>query len=420
MSSGAREVLGRRNLLTQVGALWLSLIVGGALVFGSRLLLGRALGADGLGVFAATLAAIALIGRIGAFGVHIFWLDVYGDEGDAARRWLRPSIGVVTCVTGIAALLGVAWAFAALPDTSRAVFLWSLPVAAALVLADLLSSQLQIRGTTTRVALAGLVPGVARIVPAALAFAFGWGVLATAKAFGACAVTLAGLTAWALIRAVRAGPPPDHRRNGREVAQRSWPYAISGFLFLIYFQIDILVIEGLRGPQEAGLYASAVAVVSAVHLLPRALYRIYLAPQFHRWAAHDRDRLRVVHERGSRRMLQLGLVAGVAVAAAGPLVIRAGFGTEFDGAVGALLILSLSIPIRFWSASAGLVMSTRSTVRRRLPAQAATAALNVALNIALIPTFGIEGAAVATVISELTLFALLRGPATEFLAPSDA
>ena len=92
----------------------------------------------------------------------------------------------------------------------------------------------------------------------------------------------------------------------------AWPYAVSGLMFLVHFQIDILLIGVLEGEGQTGLYAAAVAFPSLFYLIPGATYRGYLRRRFHYWAEHDRPRLRTVHERGTRFMGLAGPLAGAA------------------------------------------------------------------------------------------------------------
>lgn len=408
----ARRAWWRRRATADVALIWAALVVASGLGFGARLLLGRSLGTAGFGAFATGLAAVLLISRGGVFGVHVLLLEVHGEEGPAARRWYRPAAAVMVGATLVSMGAGAVWAVTALGSVEREVFFYLVPLVVVQAVSDLLGARYQIRDRHAALAVSRALPAAARFAPAAVAAAASWGVLATAQAFTVTALAVAVVSVAALAGWAR---PSAHAPRARDVVGRAWPYAVSTVMFVVYFQIDILLIEALEGAAEAGLYAAAVTIVSFVYLVPSAVYQGYLRRRIHYWAAHDRTALRAAHARGGRLMLRLGVLAAAAVALIGPIALRAGFGPDFAAATPALLVLALTIPIRFWSSSHRAVMSTRDTKTRMTFTNGLTAALNAGLNLAMIPWLGIIGAAITTVASEALLSALIVGPARRFV-----
>ena len=70
-----------------------------------------------------------------------------------------------------------------------------------------------------------------------------------------------------------------------------------------------------------------------------------------------------------------------------------------------LIVLSLCPPIRFLSTSMGAALLTDKHMRYRVYAMAWATGVAILLNGALIPDFGVMGAAWATVTAELVLLA---------------
>lgn len=412
----------RRAALGNVARLWLALVATGLLAIAARFLLGRTYGAAGLGVFATALTVTTLVARFGVFGVNNMLLDVHGTEGRAASRWNAASGKVVVAMTGLAVLAGSGWAANRLPPLSRDVVFLLMPLVFVAVVTNLLAAQYQVSSRFRELAVVRTLHGFSRIVPVLIGVAAGFAVIGTARVFFVTGCVIGVVALVALVRVTRsntlpgADAAPDPRPGVLAVFRRTWAYAVSGMMFLLYFQIDILIVREIEGEQQTGLYAAAVAIVTFVYLFPNAVYRQYLAPKFHVWAAGDLGRLRSVHRHGTRIMLAIGLGAGAFTALAGPLVLDLGFGGEFSDATTALVILAAAIPIRFAGASVSLVMATRPNIATRAGIQVVAAALNVALNLALIPRYGIEGAAIATVISELALLVLQWIPGRRFLA----
>jgi O-antigen/teichoic acid export membrane protein len=81
------------------------------------------------------------------------------------------------------------------------------------------------------------------------------------------------------------------------------------------------------------------------------------------------------------------------------------FGQAYRGVVVILLILSLCPPIRFLSTAMGSALLTDKHMRYRVYAMAWATGVAILLNAALIPDYGVIGAAWATVTAELVLLA---------------
>lgn len=172
-----------------------------------------------------------------------------------------------------------------------------------------------------------------------------------------------------------------------------WGAALGGFLIV---RSDLFVLGYMRGDADVGVYSVAAAIANALLLLPIAVSQVL----FPRLSANRDDRDRAAATR--KVLLVVGLamlpLVGGAIALASP-AIEIAFGDEFAAAAGPTRILALSvIPL----ALVTVLMQLQAA--RGLPwivvwIWAAAVVLNIGLNIALIPSLGIEGAAWASLIS---------------------
>jgi O-antigen/teichoic acid export membrane protein len=185
--------------------------------------------------------------------------------------------------------------------------------------------------------------------------------------------------------------------------QQSWPFALAGVFYLIYFQSDILLLGWMVGPEAAGLYNAAFAVMAAVYLLPSVAYQKYLLPKLHRWAEHDRPRFLAVYRFGNAASLLLGFAVAAALLLVAPWGMPLVFGEAYRTSGQLLLVLALAVPGRYLATSVGSVLVTQDNMRRKVWLMGLTALVNLALNMLLIPRYGVYGAAWATVASESVL-----------------
>lgn len=186
--------------------------------------------------------------------------------------------------------------------------------------------------------------------------------------------------------------------RARALLARGLPIAASLALFAVYLRLDAVLLSVLSTQADVGLYGLAYRVVEAVLAVP-ALFMVVAYPALA--AVKDEpaefSRLTTLCARG------LALVAGGVLVVAGtvaPAIMVAIGGTGFRRGGGALALLLVSAAWSVGTALLGqvLILSGRTGYLLRFSACNVTA--NLALNMVLIPRFGVEGAAVATVLTE--------------------
>lgn len=231
--------------------------------------------------------------------------------------------------------------------------------------------------------------------------------------FEAAVIALLGVTLWRYAaRLNRSGPLSDTPDPGlaggaRELWQEGRPFAWSGLLFAVYYQVDIVMLGALAGFEQAGLYNAAALFLVAVYLPISAFFRSYMQPRIYRWWERSK-RKRLPHH---WQIIGVGVVGyGVAVAfllnQAGPWLLYQAYGDGFDASGPLLQLLAISAVPHVLSTAMAVFLITERGIRLRVRMQAVVAALNVLLNLVLIPFYGALGAVVATLVAELSLMLL--------------
>ena len=172
---------------------------------------------------------------------------------------------------------------------------------------------------------------------------------------------------------------------------------------LLNYNFDSVLLGFLRGPTVVGWYNAAYRML-VVGLSVALTYFTGLFPMLSRLYVQDRDEFRLLVRRTSELWLVFvaPLVVGGTLLAAP--VIRFLYGAAYDNSVAPLRIL-------LWSAAFVMLRwvymdSLRASGHQALDVRCAitSASLNVALNIVLIPRYGMIGAASATVIADVVWF----------------
>ena len=175
-----------------------------------------------------------------------------------------------------------------------------------------------------------------------------------------------------------------------------FPIGAGVVLSALYFRVDVFLVEWWRGAEAVALYNAVFRLIEALRLFPAALLAVALPS-----LCRARD-CRPLARASAGAMLFGAVVAALLWMSAGtaiPLV----YGPRYSSSVPAFRILALSFP--FLSLNYALTHQLIGWSGQRAYAVlcAVALAVNVALNAVLIPSASIEGAAWATLGTELFL-----------------
>lgn len=400
-----------------VSMLGVATAIGAAMVFLTQALLAREMGPNDYGLFASSLATVTMIAPLAGFGLTQFHLKVYGVEGWGAHRWLKPSLYFITFTTLLAIGIVVAWALTGAPhDGTRFSLLVLTPVILSVFAVNLVANKLRLENRFGPMALSQMVIPASRLLVAV-------GLLLVphltnrfvAVSYGLISL-LVTFAAWQQLRDLFAGrialkgygpriePAADGIAPGvGSVWSEAWAYGVYAALYPVFFQISTILLKYLSGDAQAGLYAIALAIMTAIYLIPATIYQKFLQGKLHRWAAHDKPKFRHVYRAGNIGMFASGLAIAAAMAVLDPWLVPLIFGEEYRPVIAILAVLAICVPIRFLSTSMGAALLTEDNMRFRVYAIALATLAAIAGNIVLIPLYGEMGAAWATVTAETVL-----------------
>lgn len=185
----------------------------------------------------------------------------------------------------------------------------------------------------------------------------------------------------------------------------------------LYSKVDITMLDWLTDPASVGYYTNAHKVVNIVIALTVAVSGVFL-PRLSREYGTDSAGFRESVSLGLKIVLLLALpcCAGLMLVAEG--ITEVLFGPAFVPAAKTVRILSPLVLVK----GAGDMLCYQTLLsagreRELIPAYLLAGAANIALNSVLIPQFGHNGAAAASVISEVLVNAVLLKTALTIVKP---
>lgn len=358
----------------------------------------RYLGIDGYGLFATGQVLVAFAATLTGFGLLYAILQLAARRQETLSSLLGSSIfaALLTAVVTYGGLAAWVNLFSYDMETQKVTFVMGASLFPIAVSMQLMAA-LQVQGRYARIAAAGGLGTVLNVAYALAVVATDRGLMALAAAPIVYAVTQAAVMAWSLrgelsldLRLARVGT----------LFRTGFLFGLGDFLYFIYFSIDLVILSLMVGERSVGFYNVPVRVLVVAYLVPMVIFNRVLYPRYFDWSMKDRERLRRTYVLASKGMLVAGLlVASLLVVFAGP-VVPAVFGGSFSESADLLRILALAVPLRYVAASAAAVLVTTDLIHQKVRVQAATAALNVVLCLALIRPLEATGAAIATVITE--------------------
>jgi O-antigen/teichoic acid export membrane protein len=236
-------------------------------------------------------------------------------------------------------------------------------------------------------------------VAVALARAGGLSGLAWAHVLSTVPPVLLGAFLVARAYAHDAAEAPAH--GIRDVLRVSWPLAVNGGLALLSLRVELLVIFGLRGPREAGLFGAALKFVESLNAVPAAIAGGAM-PALTREALRGTGLVRA-RTAATVALLAVPGAAGLALLAPG---VSALLGSAYADAAAPLRVLAPALVALFLNTVLlhALIAAGRAEALPKLTALRVLAAAVFAF--ALVPRFGVTGAALGFLLSELILGAL--------------
>ena len=193
----------------------------------------------------------------------------------------------------------------------------------------------------------------------------------------------------------------------------SFPLMLNHFLATIFFQIDVVILQALKGAETVAQYSTAYKWLLAINIVP-AFFTQALFPLMSRQAKEDRAALTRSCTFGIKLLFAVTLpLALIFTVLAEPLTLILG-GSRYlpDGAI-ALQLMIWSIPFGWMNSLLQYALVALGRQRLITRAFAAAVCFNIAANLIFIPQYGFQAAALTTIASEVVLFLpfifLLRG-----------
>ena len=227
-----------------------------------------------------------------------------------------------------------------------------------------------------------------------------------ALAWAAPYLAAAALAAWSVRSAGRRArsrtavpaPGPADEDDGRSMVRRfwtfTWPRAISSLAQFALQRLDVLLVASLRGPAEAAVYTAATRFLVVGQLGAQAISSAAQPQLGESLARGDTATTNRVYRTATAWLVLLSWPLYLLSALFAPVLVTV-FGGGYSAGADVVVILALAMLVATGCGMVDMLLTMGGRTTWNLGNSLLALAVNVALNLLLIPAWGILGAATA-------------------------
>jgi O-antigen/teichoic acid export membrane protein len=400
-----------RTLATGASVSLIGAMAARALNMVCQILMARLLGAASFGLYAIGWTLVRMLGSIGTLG-HEAGIIYFGANYQRQPSRFKGAVLqalMVPFISGIAVGI-VVWEAAPLlalhvfhkPDAASVIRLFGLALP--------LYTVCFVAGGITKISqrmqyyvYSGLVQAIAALLLFCVLFVFGWrlrgAILATAGGFGIGALVsvhyIHRLFPEACARNVRPQWP------GKELFVYSVSIMLGGIAYNGQMFIDRLFVASFRSAADTGIYQAASQLSIMFAILLGAFHGVFRPMVADIYARGDRERLAELYRVCSKWTFYACVPIFLVILCASPYLIDFVYGKAYEQAATPLIVLSAGQLFMVLTAGSHTMLVMTGRQRIFVVAEFAGLFVDILLSFALVPKFGLVGAAAATAISSV-------------------
>jgi PST family polysaccharide transporter len=181
--------------------------------------------------------------------------------------------------------------------------------------------------------------------------------------------------------------------------KQAWPLILSGIVIMMYMRLDQIMIGEMIGDVGVGLYSVSTRFTELWYFIPSVFATSFFPKLVEKFNVNKKNYYDVC-----LKLLKLLFVISFSIALFftffSNFIINFLYGKEYTMSVFALQISIWTGVFVFWGVAAGNMLVIENLNKHNLIKSAQGLLLNIILNLVLIPKYGINGAAIATLISQ--------------------
>ncbi|RLJ73891.1 flippase [Pedobacter alluvionis] len=179
----------------------------------------------------------------------------------------------------------------------------------------------------------------------------------------------------------------------------AWPLILSGIIIMMYMRLDQVMIGNILGEESTGLYSVSTRFTELWYFIPSVFVTSFFPRLVEKFKMDKNEYLKL-----SLKLFKLLFFISLSISLfflfSAEIIIETLYGKGYVMAIPSLQISIWTGIFVFWGVAAGNMLVIENLNKHNLIKSVQGLVLNIILNFILIPRYGINGAAIATLISQ--------------------
>ncbi|OGK44603.1 hypothetical protein A2957_00920 [Candidatus Roizmanbacteria bacterium RIFCSPLOWO2_01_FULL_38_11] len=184
------------------------------------------------------------------------------------------------------------------------------------------------------------------------------------------------------------------------------PLGLAAVASMIFSRIDSVMLNFMVGLEAVGRYNSAVPIVFGMIQLLHVPFAMAIYPTLSRVESQDKKRFRSSLKKALVVTAIWTFSAAIGISLFAPVIVPMIFGSAYQSSSNILQMLIFILPFASLSAVLYKILIIKKRQKIYLAISVFGAIANILLNIILIPSYGVIGAAGASVLTQIGLFVI--------------
>ncbi len=188
----------------------------------------------------------------------------------------------------------------------------------------------------------------------------------------------------------------------KSVVINAIPFGLTNFFYTIYFSIDIVMLSYLTGDYATGLYKSAYNIINVFSTF-FVVYQSVVFPVMSKFFEESHSLIKVSYELSVKYLLLIIIPLSVGIFFYARPLVDLIYRNQYSLASTPVQILIWTVLFLFVNGAASVLLNAIDKEKTVTKIYIIAAVFNVCLNMVLIPAYNYDGAAIATVLSEILI-----------------
>ncbi len=404
-------------IVRQIIVLFMGAGLGAAAAFALQATLARSLTVSAYGEFSALYTTALGLTPLAGMGIAGYLLRCYGRYGEAAKK-LMHATGRYVFISlffsiGMFCLIG----FVGLHEYRLVFGIGSVIIGGLTVELVLLKNQLE--GRFYLLAFWQFFPHGIRLAVVAITLSAGYVNLyaVVIAIFIACMIAvffslkdIRNLLLGNLnlnLKMAESGAREIKQGSVSSILHGAWPFGVSGFLFLSYFQGSVFLANIYLGEESAAYIAVCVTLLTAIYLVPTLVFQRLFSARIAFWVYNDIVALRRFFRFGALSMALIGVGVSCILYLLSEWFVVVFFGENYKSSEALFGAALMAVPARFLGASFGAFLITERQQRTKIAILLLAVLSNILVSFYLSGILGSIGIIYSLVFTEWLVMALL-------------